>query len=75
MTQPVWPYTWGRAFRFLSLPLDLLYRAAVTRTIVLGGEQLADLPERVIFAGTHHSFADVPLLRRGLARTPARRLA
>ncbi|MGN6700398.1 MAG: 1-acyl-sn-glycerol-3-phosphate acyltransferase, partial [Thermomicrobiales bacterium] len=42
---------------------------------VLGGEQLADLPERVIFAGTHHSFADVPLLRRGLARTPARRLA
>jgi 1-acyl-sn-glycerol-3-phosphate acyltransferase len=73
--QPLWPYTWGRAFRRLDLPLDLLYRAAVTRTIVLGGERLADLPPRVIFAGTHHSFADVPLLQHGLTRTPARRLA
>jgi hypothetical protein len=25
--------------------------------------------------GTHHSFADVPLVRYGLARTPARRFA
>jgi 1-acyl-sn-glycerol-3-phosphate acyltransferase len=71
---PLWPYTWGRAFRRLSLPLDLLYQACVTRTVVLGGEQLTDLPPRLILAGTHHSFADLPLVRQGLARTPGRRL-
>jgi long-chain acyl-CoA synthetase len=73
--QPLWPYTWGRAFRWLGLPFDLLYRAAVTRTIVLGREHLTQLPPRVILAGTHHSFADVPLVRHGLARSAARRLA
>jgi long-chain acyl-CoA synthetase len=71
--QPMWPYTWGRRFRFLSFPVDLLYRASVTRTIVLGREHLARLPSRVIFAGTHHSFADMPLVRHALWHSPARR--
>ena len=62
-----WSYTWGRALRWISLPFDLLYHVAVSRTIVLGGELLAGLTSRVILAGTHHSFADVPLIRRGLA--------
>ncbi len=73
--QPLWPYTWGRAFRFLAAPLDLLFRASATDTRVLGAEHLRQLPRRVILAGTHHSYADLPLLRHGLARTPARRLA
>ncbi|HEY8745509.1 MAG TPA: non-ribosomal peptide synthetase, partial [Chloroflexota bacterium] len=71
---PLWPYTWGRAFRRLSLPIDLLYQASVTRTIVLGAESLSELPPRLIVAGTHHGFADLPLVRQGLARTPARQL-
>ncbi len=74
-SQPLWPYTWGRIFRALSLPFDLLYRASVTETVVLGGEQLRRLPKGVIFAGTHHSFTDLPLVRASLRRTPARRLA
>ncbi|MBA2446875.1 MAG: AMP-binding protein, partial [Chloroflexi bacterium] len=73
-SQPLWPYTWGRAFRFLSFPFDLLYRWAATRTVVLGGEHLERLPSRLILAGTHHSFADFPLIWHGLAQTPARRL-
>jgi long-chain acyl-CoA synthetase len=72
---PLWPYTWGRALRILAFPWDLLYRLTVTRTIVLGGEHLSHLPTRIVLAGTHHSFADMPLVRRGLAHTPARRLA
>ncbi len=72
---PDWPYTWGRALRVLSAPFDVLYRVAVTRTVVLGRDYLHDLPPVVVFAGTHHSFADVPLLRRALQRSPARRLA
>ncbi len=72
---PLWPYTWGRAFRYLSLPFDLLYRIAVSRTIVLGREHLAGLPERAIFAGTHHSFADVPLIRRALKKIGQGRLS
>jgi 1-acyl-sn-glycerol-3-phosphate acyltransferase/acyl carrier protein len=72
---PLWPYTWGRVFRFISLPFDLLYRASVTRTIVLGAEHLRSLPRTVIVAGTHHSFADIALVRFGLRQTPARRLA
>ncbi|HZS00417.1 MAG TPA: AMP-binding protein [Chloroflexota bacterium] len=71
---PRWPYTWGRVFRGLALPFDLLYRVTVPRTIILGAEHLADLPPRVIFAGTHHSFADMPLVRYALARSAARRL-
>jgi long-chain acyl-CoA synthetase len=71
---PEWPYTWGRAFRGLSLPIDLLYRATVTRTYVLGGDYLRALPPVVIMAGTHHGFADLPLVRFALSRTAARRL-
>lgn len=71
---PLWPYTWGRGFRWLSFPFDLLYRRTVTETIVLGAEHLRNPPRRVLFAGTHHSFADVPLVRFGLARTPAAQL-
>lgn len=72
--QPFWPYTWGRIFRGLSLPFDLLYRVSVPETIVLGAGHLAHLPRRTIFAGTHHSFADLPLIRAGLAKTPAKHL-
>ena len=71
--QPLWPYTWGRALRWVGAPFDLLYRLSATRTIVLGRERLVDLPAHVIFAGTHHSFADVPLVRHGIRKTPARR--
>ena len=72
---PQWPYTWGRALRFLSAPFDLLYRLAITRTVVIGGEHLAHLPRRIVVAGNHHSFADIALVRFGLRQTPARRLA
>jgi 1-acyl-sn-glycerol-3-phosphate acyltransferase len=60
-------------FHLLALPFDLLYQVAVPRTIVLGAEHLAKLPPQVIFAGTHHSFTDMPLVRYALARTAARR--
>ena len=72
---PLWPYTWGRIFRVLSIPFDLLFRGAVTRTTVLGGEHLANLPPRVIFAGTHRSYADLPLVQAALSQTPARGFA
>ncbi|HEX8959614.1 MAG TPA: 1-acyl-sn-glycerol-3-phosphate acyltransferase, partial [Solirubrobacterales bacterium] len=71
----LWPYTWGRAFRILGAPFDLLYRLYVSRTIVLGAEHLAGLPPRVIVAGTHRSYPDVYLVRHALAATPARRMA
>ena len=73
--RPLWPYTWGRVFRFGSFPFDLLYRVVVTRTTVLGQEHLTALPARAIFAGTHHGRADVPLVRYALGKTAARRLA
>jgi 1-acyl-sn-glycerol-3-phosphate acyltransferase/acyl carrier protein len=73
--QPLWPYTWGRVFRSASLPFDLLYRCAVTHTVVLGQERLSHLPARVIFAGTHHGRADAPLVGYALGKTPARHLA
>jgi long-chain acyl-CoA synthetase len=73
--QPHWPYGWGRAFRFLNLPLDLTYRYSTTRTTVLGREHLEHLPERVIFAGTHHGFPDMPLVRHALLNSAARPLA
>jgi 1-acyl-sn-glycerol-3-phosphate acyltransferase len=57
--------------RGISFPFELLYRCVVTRTVVLGQEKLADLPRRVIFAGTHHGFPDLPLVRHALAQTPA----
>ncbi|HEX9017390.1 MAG TPA: AMP-binding protein, partial [Chloroflexota bacterium] len=71
----MWPYTWGRVFRFLSFPFDFLFWVLIQKTIVQGGEHLSNLPKRVIFAGTHHSFADVPLIRFSLEKTPARRFA
>jgi len=71
---PLWPYTWGHAFRFLSFPLTVAYRFAVTRTIVLGREHLDGLPSQVIIAGTHHSFPDMPLVHHALAHSPARGL-
>ncbi len=72
---PLWPFTWGRAFRVLGLPFELLFRGAVTRTVVLGGEHLAGLPPRVIFAGTHRSYADLILVQEALSRTAAKGLA
>jgi long-chain acyl-CoA synthetase len=68
--QPLWPYTWGRHLRGLRFPLTLLYRAFVTRTIILGSEHLNNLPQRLILAGTHHAHADEPLLRAALAKSP-----
>jgi 1-acyl-sn-glycerol-3-phosphate acyltransferase len=50
----------------LSLPIDLLYRFAVTHTIVLGRQHLERLPPQVMFAGTHHGYPDLPLLRHAL---------
>ena len=72
---PLWPYTWGRIFRCLSFPLSLLYRFGVTRTVVLGADNLTGLPPRVILAGTHHGFPDLPLVRCALGGTPARGLS
>ncbi|HEX3244524.1 MAG TPA: AMP-binding protein [Chloroflexota bacterium] len=68
---PLWPYGWGRVFRALGFPFELIYRFGVTRTIVLGAEHLHDLGPRVIVAGTHHSFADIHLVKHGLAGTAA----
>ncbi|MBV9174548.1 MAG: AMP-binding protein [Chloroflexi bacterium] len=71
-----WFYGRGAALRpLLALPFDLLYRLAIPRTLVLDGDQLRDLPRVVVFAGNHRSFADLPLIRTGLERTPARRFA
>jgi long-chain acyl-CoA synthetase len=72
---PLWPYTWGRVFRALRAPLSLIYKLAVTRTVVLGAEHLTSLPPRLILAGTHHAHADEPLVRAALAQTPAAHLA
>jgi 1-acyl-sn-glycerol-3-phosphate acyltransferase/acyl carrier protein len=70
-SQPLWPYTWGRALRVLRFPLSLAYRLFVTRTIVLGEQHLVNLPQRLILAGTHHGHADEPLVRAALAKSPA----
>jgi long-chain acyl-CoA synthetase len=72
---PDWPYTWGRLLRVLDFPVDLLYRGTITRTVVLGRQHLAGLPTRVIFAGTHHGFPDMPLVHYALAHSGARHLA
>jgi long-chain acyl-CoA synthetase len=74
-SQPLWPYTWGRAFRPVRAPLSLVYRLYVTRTIVLGAEHLTDLPHRLILAGTHHAYADEPLIRAALAKSSAAHLS
>jgi 1-acyl-sn-glycerol-3-phosphate acyltransferase len=47
----------------------------VTRTAVLGKENLENLGPRVILAGTHRSFADLMLVRHALASTSASDLA
>jgi long-chain acyl-CoA synthetase len=72
---PDWPYTWGRIFRPLALPFELIFLYAVSKLVVLGGEKLADLPSKVILAGTHHGFADMLVVRHALLRTPARGMA
>ncbi|MCC7370857.1 MAG: AMP-binding protein [Chloroflexi bacterium] len=66
---PRWAYTWGRPLRALMLPIDLLLRYAGQPIVLLGGEYLWPLPPQVILAGTHRSFADMPLVRYALART------
>ena len=40
-----------------------------------GGEYLANLAPPVILAGTHHAYADFPLVYQALKQTPARELA
>jgi long-chain acyl-CoA synthetase len=71
-----WWYGRGAALRpLLTAPFDLLYRLAIPRTSVLGAEHLRNLPPVVIFAGNHRSFADLPLIRTGIERSPARRFA
>ena len=73
---PPWFYRHGWIVRpVLTAPFDLLYRVGIPRTFVLGGQHLRGLPAAVVFAGNHRSFADMPLVRVGLARTPARRFA
>ncbi len=72
---PLWPYTWGRALRFLGGPIDLLYRVTVVRTVVLGGHDLRALSSPLIFAGTHRGYVDLHAVRHGLLQTPARALA
>jgi len=74
-TPPTWVYTWGRLFRFLGFPFYLLYRLFITHTVVLGKEHLENLQPPLIFAGTHHSFVDMPLVRNALQQTAARRFA
>jgi 1-acyl-sn-glycerol-3-phosphate acyltransferase len=65
----MWPYTFGRGFRLLGFPVDLLYRLGVTETMVLGEEHLRGLSSAPVqFAGTHHSFPDLPLVRHALAK-------
>ena len=71
---PTWLYTWGRPFRALGVPFDWLLRYAGTPIVVLGAEHLDTLPERVILAGTHRSFADMSLVRYALAHSRSRRL-
>jgi long-chain acyl-CoA synthetase len=73
---PPWFYRYGWPLRpALTLPFDLIYGVGIPRTIVLGADQLRNLPRTVVFAGNHRSFADMPLVRVGLSRTPARRFA
>ena len=73
---PPWFYRYGWPLRpLLTAPFDLIYRVGIPRTIVLGADQLRNLPRTVVFAGNHRSFADMPLVTVGLSRTPARRFA
>jgi long-chain acyl-CoA synthetase len=73
---PPWFYRYGWPLKpLLTAPFDLIYGVGIPRTIVLGADQLRNLPRTVVFAGNHRSFADMPLVRVGLSRTPARRFA
>jgi long-chain acyl-CoA synthetase len=73
---PPWFYRYGWPLKpLLTAPFDLMYGVGIPRTIVLGADQLRNLPSTVVFAGNHRSFADMPLVRVGLSRTPARRFA
>jgi len=73
---PPWFYRFGWPLRpLLTSPFDLIYWIGIPRTIVLGADQLRNLPRTVVFAGNHRSFADMPLVCVGLGRTPARRFA
>ncbi len=73
---PRWFYAHGAAARpVLTAPFDLLYRASIPRTVVLGSEHLSGLQSGFVLAGNHRSFADMPLIRVGLARSPARRFS
>jgi long-chain acyl-CoA synthetase len=71
---PTWLYTWGRPFRLLGTPFDWLLRYAGRPIVVLGLEHLDALPDRVILAGTHRSFADMSLVRYALSRSKSRGL-
>lgn len=71
---PTWLYTWGRPLRALGAPFDCLLRYAGTPIVVIGGEYLDTLPNRVVLAGTHRSFADMSLVRYALAHSSSRRL-
>jgi long-chain acyl-CoA synthetase len=71
---PLWPYTWGRPFRALAAPFDLLLRYAGSPIVVLGTTHLEHLPDRVILAGTHRSFPDMPLVRYALVQSGQARL-
>lgn len=73
---PAWFYRFGWPLRpLLTAPFDIIYAIGIPRTIVLGTDQLRNLPRTVVFAGNHRSFADMPLVRVGLSRSPARRFA
>jgi long-chain acyl-CoA synthetase len=73
---PAWFYAHGWFARpILTAPFDLLYRLRIPRTIVLGTEHLHNLPTGTVFAGNHRSFADMPLVRVALGRSPARRFS
>jgi long-chain acyl-CoA synthetase len=73
-TPAPWTYTHGAYLRKLGLPFELVYRLIVTRTLISGREHLANLTEPVMFAGTHHGFADAPIVIHALKKSPARRL-
>jgi long-chain acyl-CoA synthetase len=70
---PAWFYAYGAPIKpLLTAPFDLLYRVGIPRTIVLGAENLRGLGSGAVFAGNHRSFADLPLIRVGIGRSPAR---
>ena len=70
---PPWIYAHGWFARpVLTAPFDLLYWWGIPRTTVLGTQHLHNLPTGTVFAGNHRSFADMPLVRVGLSRSPAR---